>query len=228
MDYILHNFTSAHQYRNGYQLASSITPANPNDLHAIATTSPDSDSVIADIRYATIYSSTIPFSRPEAEAWFNILAAYHNAVCAIVAAEEAVAQIGEQSASAADRRNEVYRAWWTVADTLIKGYTGGARFASWTIPCLYVAGKYLRLFAIKADEAAAQASSNGEAVTGAGGVAYDEDLDVDSENEKLQDAARLINRIFACCIGDRSPVEESRKWALYYTANLMFKTYFKV
>ena len=27
---------------------------------------------------------------------------------------------------------------------------------------------------------------------------------------------------------DRAPLEESRKWGLYYTTNLLFKTYFKV
>jgi len=26
----------------------------------------------------------------------------------------------------------------------------------------------------------------------------------------------------------RAPLEESRKWAIYYTTNLLFKTYFKV
>jgi len=26
----------------------------------------------------------------------------------------------------------------------------------------------------------------------------------------------------------RAPIEESRKWAIYYIANLLFKTYFKV
>ena len=47
-------------------------------------------------------------------------------------------------------------------------------------------------------------------------------------NDKLEDAARQINRVFSLCVGDRSPIEESRKWGAYYIANLQFKTYFKV
>lgn len=34
----------------------------------------------------------------------------------------------------------------------------------------------------------------------------------------------LISRTYK----SRAPIEESRKWALYYTVNLLFKTYFKV
>ena len=33
-------------------------------------------------------------------------------------------------------------------------------------------------------------------------------------------------QIAECAV--RAPIEESRKWGLYYTTNLLFKTYFKV
>ena len=42
---------------------------------------------------------------------------------------------------------------------LIRGYTN-CGFEAWTVPCLYVAGKYMRIFAIKADEGAASTSGS--------------------------------------------------------------------
>jgi hypothetical protein len=57
-------------------------------------------------------------------------------------------------------------------------------------------GKYLRIFAIKADEGT---------VNGTGAISnFQDDLNPEAEkNEKLEDAARQLNRIFQLCLSDR-------------------------
>ena len=45
----------------------------------------------------------------------------------------------------------MYEAWKELTLQVIRGYTH-YEFENWTIPCLYVAGKYLLLFAIRADQ----------------------------------------------------------------------------
>jgi len=78
---------------------------------------------------------------------------------------------------------------------LIRGYNN-AGFEAWTVPCLYVVGKYIRTFAIKADE---------ETTVGTGAVTnFGDDINLEQEeNEKLQDAARQLNRVFQLCLSDR-------------------------
>ena len=93
---------------------------------------------------------------------------------------------------------KVFEAWKEVVNALIRGYTSNA-FAAWTIPCMYVAGKYLRNFAIKADEQLRRQEGNVVLTDGfqddiAGGL---------GKNDCLQDAARQVNRIFSVCITDR-------------------------
>lgn len=89
----------------------------------------------------------------------------------------------------------MYDGWKEVANQLIRGYTN-CGFEAWTVPCVYVIGKYLRIFAIKADEGA----SNG---TGTATV-FGDDFNPDAEkNEKLEDAARILNRIFSNFLSDR-------------------------
>ena len=64
------------------------------------------------------------------------------------------------------------------------------------MPCLYVVGKYLRIFAIKADEG----PTNGTGAT----TNYGDDLESEAEhNLNLEDAARQLNRIFTLCLSDR-------------------------
>ncbi len=77
---------------------------------------------------------------------------------------------------------------------LIRGYTN-CNFEAWTVPCLYVAGKYVRIFAIKADESM---KNNGNALHNF------QEADPDAgQNEKLEDAARQLNSIFNLCLNDR-------------------------
>lgn len=105
---------------------------------------------------------------------------------------------------------------------LIRGYTNHS-FEAWTIPCLYMAGKHLRLFAIRSDEERNSASTEN------GGVTLQDDFDPESEkHQQLEDCARQLNRIFNVCLSDRAPLADSRKWGIYYVINLLFKTYFRL
>lgn len=90
---------------------------------------------------------------------------------------------------------EVYESWKKVTNALHAGYTN-CGFEAWTVPCLYVAGKYLRVFAIKADESIA-------ARTGLVTNFQEESNPEGEKNAKLEDAARQLNRIFTLCLSDR-------------------------
>jgi COP9 signalosome complex subunit 12 len=82
---------------------------------------------------------------------------------------------------------------------LIRGYLN-AGFEAWTIPCLYVAGKNLRIFAIKADEERNRNNSLENAV----GSSFQDDFNPESEqNQKMEDCARVLNRVFNLCLSDR-------------------------
>jgi len=132
--------------------------------------------------------------KPEGHAWVDVFVAYWTVICKLQTTKAFTDQIESQIV----QWSRVYDAWKDVANALIRGYSNGA-FASWTIPCLYVAGKYLRIFAIKADEQAAM--TKGDVTFDAG--FQDDTTDTLSKNEKLEDAARQINRIFSLCLSDR-------------------------
>ncbi|KAI9837067.1 MAG: COP9 signalosome (CSN) subunit [Sarea resinae] len=218
MESIIANFRRAQIERNGPLLSTTISPIPPeSDPKALFHFyhSSNSASVDADIRYAVLYDQSpgLHITKIERQGWVDVYVAYWKAVGEILAAEK--------SGSNAEW-SKVYGAWKDVSNAIIRGYLSH-KFQAWTVPCLYVAGKYLRVFAIKADE---QAGKKGAINFTAG---FQDDIAGDfGKNEKLEDAARVINRIFTSCISDRAPVEDSRKWGLYYTANLLFKTYFKL
>jgi hypothetical protein len=78
---------------------------------------------------------------------------------------------------------------------LVRGYTN-CGFEAWTVPCLYVAGKHMRIFAIKADKEAGNTIGST--------TNFQDDFNPEAEkNEKLEDAARILNRIFTICLSDR-------------------------
>jgi hypothetical protein len=92
------------------------------------------------------------------------------------------------------------------ATAVARAFTNGG-WQNWLLPVLYEACKALREFAIRADE---EEKREGRA------------------GDKLEDAARHLNKMFTLCLADRAPLEESRKWGTYYIVGLLFKTYFKV
>jgi COP9 signalosome complex subunit 12 len=82
---------------------------------------------------------------------------------------------------------------------LIRGYNNHG-FEAWTIPSLYMVGKYLRLFAIKSDE-----ERNRNSLDPTAGEQIIQD-DVDPETFKqaqLRDCEQHLKRIFTLCLTDR-------------------------
>lgn len=104
---------------------------------------------------------------------------------------------------------------------------------------------HLRIFAIKADEERNNNTSLGNPTEM---ESYDDFDDPESqENQTLRDCCTRVNRVFNICLADRydilfsspdnysasdrvirAPLDESRKWGIYYIANLIFKIYFKL
>lgn len=88
-----------------------------------------------------------------------------------------------------------------MCSVLIRGYLSQG-FEAWTVPCLYVAGKHLRVFAIKADDE--RNSSGGGNSNENAGDTFQDDFDPESEKHQLlEDCARQLNRIFNLCLSDR-------------------------
>lgn len=82
---------------------------------------------------------------------------------------------------------------------LIRGYQNFG-FEAWTIPCLYVVSKHLRLFAIMADE---ERSSN-SVLDDSAAVTLLDDFDPDShKHQKQEDCAGVLSKVFSICQSDR-------------------------
>lgn len=82
---------------------------------------------------------------------------------------------------------------------LIRGYNNHG-FQAWTIPSLYMVGKYLRLFAIKSDEERSRNSSRSQAGT----TIIQDDFDADADKQsQLRDCEQHLKRIFTLCLTDR-------------------------
>lgn len=199
MDVVFANFRKAIDVGDGYLLASTLTPAAPrNDpglLYSIARSS-NAQTIQADVRYAIIYNDQVTLPRDESNAWLEVYVAYWKVVAGVLKCEE----LANQGRPIDAQWSVVYEAWRDVSNALIRGYSNNL-FAAWTIPCLYVAGNYLRSFAIKADEHASSGAMN---TTWNSSARNEEDLgDSSNQNEKLEDAARQINRIFSLCLSDR-------------------------
>ncbi|GAB7344292.1 hypothetical protein MBLNU457_2163t1 [Dothideomycetes sp. NU457] len=223
MDGIVRAFAQAQEEQNGYALAQTISPVPPNNdsgrLYAIYR-SVNAYSVQNDLRYAL---NSPHLDKGEVVAWVEVYVAYWKAVGAILAAEEAQ-NVGDhkEDGSSADW-TRVYESWKEVLNAVRRGYQT-SKFDAWTIPCLYVTSKYLRVFAIKADNSARHKKDN----NASGAIFGDDMVEEEANNEKLEDAARQINSIFGLCLSDRAPLEDSRKYGVYYIASLLFKTYFRL
>ncbi|KAM0459890.1 hypothetical protein ACHAPV_000138 [Trichoderma viride] len=218
MNDLFKGFAKAHAEQNGYLLAATLSPiatsVNPQRLRLISKSS-NSSSVKGDIKHF-IKSNTShqrSLDHEEVKGWVEVYAAYWNAIGDFVAVED-----GKSTWT------KVYESWKDLTSALIRGYNSFG-FEAWTIPCLYVVGKYLRLFAIRSDtERSRNAGDN------SGGAALIQD-DFDPETEKqsqLRDCEQHLKRIFTLCLNDRAPLEDSRKWGIYFIINLLFKTYFKL
>ncbi|CAG7941240.1 unnamed protein product [Penicillium nalgiovense] len=208
-------FKNAYLNGSGPELAAVLTPIAPSEdpgrLRSFYTFS-TAEYLSKDLSYGLFHGKSLKLPKAEQAAWVDIFAAYWEAIGEILRCEDRVSGASVVA---------VFSAWKKVANALIRGYSGPAGIPAWTLPCLYTVGKYMRTFAINADlEAASQGSA---------GFGFQDDIAADVEkNANLEEAARVINRMFTLCLSDRAPLEESRKWGIYNMTNLLFKTYFKI
>ena len=192
MDVVFEDFQQAHMLRSGPLLATTITPTAPLDDPTRLRRFFNSSSTFAiqqDIRAGLLaHSNTeLRFTKPEGTAWVDVYVAYWKAIGELLALSDGLRE----------SYAKLYEAWKDVANALIRGYTN-AGFESWTIPCIYVTGRFLRTFAINADDQSKDSNS------GKFSAGLQEDIAGElGKNEKLEDAARIINRIFTLCISDR-------------------------
>lgn len=96
---------------------------------------------------------------------------------------------------------KVYEAWKELTSVLIRGYNNHS-FPAWTIPSLYMIGKYLRLFAIKSDEERERLSQF-DTQTSFNALQDEFEPDVDKQGQ-LRDCEQHLKRIFTLCLNDRS------------------------
>ena len=224
MEVLFRDFQHANEEGSGPLLAATISPiAPPNYLNRLETIWKSTIYVSAerDIGSGLIKSSPGPIKYPNQEIniWSDIYLAYWKSIGEILVAQE--------KPNGADWSN-VYEAWKELANAVIRGYSSGA-LEAWTLPVLYMAGKHLRIFAIKADESAKK-SENGVDVD-MGGMQDDIAGDY-GKNVKLEDAARVINRMFTLCISDRYVVPNPKVFLkpplfdIFADLNLFIKSLF--
>ncbi|POS84446.1 hypothetical protein EPUL_002937, partial [Erysiphe pulchra] len=213
-------FQRSYSDGSGYDLSQTLSPLapswNPDRLRQIYQ-STNFQNVESDIRKHLMVEKNlgVRIQKEEADAWVAVYQTYWKAIGEILKLETAV------GTNLKVLWTNVFDTWKEMTLTLVRGFDKNL-FEAWTVPCLYVAGKYMRIFAIRADQVASkQISSNSRLQVN--------DVNFESkEQEKLEDAARILNKIFQVCLADRAPLEESRKWGIYYIINLLFKTYFKL
>ncbi|KAJ6144277.1 hypothetical protein N7470_008172 [Penicillium chermesinum] len=210
MGSLVTEFRTAYANESGAGLAAVFTPIappnNPNRLRSFyQSTNPTSQT--RDLKSALFQGKNLKISKGEQESWLEIFVAYWDAICEILKVEDR-----HPGANAVT----IFLSWKKLANMLIRGYS---TIPWWTLPCLYTVGKFLRIFAIKADTEVASGDS--------GSFGFQEDFGAET-NANMEEAARTINRMFTLCLTDRAPRETSRKWGVYETTNLLFKTYFKI
>ena len=205
MDILFQDFQTANEQGSGALLAATVSPTPPahylNRLESIWN-STNYASAERDIGHSLTNSMPGPIKFPSQEItiWTDIYVAYWKSLGQILAAQE-------HSNDNADW-GRCYESWKELSNAVIRGYTSGV-LEAWTLPVLYMAGKHLRVFAIKADESGKK-NENGLDMD-MGGMGDDIAGDY-GKNVKLEDAARVINRMFTLCISDRyvvNPVKEA-------------------
>lgn len=93
----------------------------------------------------------------------------------------------------------MYEAWRDLTSSLIRGYNSHG-FEAWTIPSLYMIGKYLRLFAIQSDEERKRSS----AAASSSSMLIQDDFDPEMDQQaQLRDCEQHLKRLFTLCLTDR-------------------------
>ncbi|MCJ1273100.1 COP9 signalosome (CSN) subunit [Puttea exsequens] len=224
MEVLFTDFQTASSTLSGPLLAATLSPISPphylNRLDAIHS-STNAASVSRDVAFGLTKSAhaSIQYPSPSIDTWTEIYSAYWYAIGSILAAEKSSARTTDWA--------RVYASWKDLVNAVIKGYTSGV-LEAWTLPVLYLVGKHLRVFAIKADESVGASGEGALVGTGVGVEGGLQEDIAEGRNGKLEDAARVMMRMFTLCISDRAPLEDSRKWGLYTTTNLLFRTHFRL
>ena len=178
-------FRTAYVKGSGTELAAVFTPiaypTNPGRLRSFYQFT-NHTYLHKDLKSSLFHGKNLKLAKAEQDAWVDVFAAYWDAVGDILKVEDR-----HPAASAVN----IFLSWKKLANALIRGYSS---IPAWTLPCLYVVGKFVRTFAIKADIEVASKSS--------GGFDFQEDL-VAEENANMEEAARIINRMFTLCLSDR-------------------------
>lgn len=87
--------------------------------------------------------------------------------------------------------------WKELTSFVVRGYTNHG-FEAWTLPCLYVMGKHLYLYAIKSDEEKSNTPMADK------DLALADDLDPEMDKSaQLRDSEQVLKRIFTLCLSDR-------------------------
>jgi hypothetical protein len=223
MQAALEPFLQAHAAEHGWGVADALSPIAPHDnpgrLYDFYRAT-NEHQVENEIRNALKHNKNSRLAPKEASAWTEIFVSYWRAVGELLRAEEASNQGRLRDRQLVD----VYEAWKELTNQIVRQISNG-NLRPWSLICMYNTANYLRMFAIKADEQLAKAKGN---VTISSGF-QDDIVSTVARNEKLEETARILNKMFSLCLGDRNQdMRESRKWGTYYMANLQFKTYFKV
>ena len=93
---------------------------------------------------------------------------------------------------------KVYEAWTELLNVVLRGYQNWG-FEAWTIPCMYVVCKHLRIFAMQADEE----RNNNSSFDDAAAILQDDFDPETNKRQKLEDCARVLSRVFMVCQTDR-------------------------
>ncbi|KXX82925.1 Protein CSN12 [Madurella mycetomatis] len=217
-----HEFAAAWSDNDGYRLARTLSPGVSTEKLMKIWRSQNAHDIKGTLGRG-LKNSPAGLKRPtnqEVQGWVEVYIAYWRAAGDILAARE----LSGDNKSVQSVWETVFKSWKELLIILIRGYHNHG-FEAWTIPCLYVVCKHFRLFSIQADEERSRNSAlDNNAVT-----TFQDDIDPETEkHEKLEDCARILNKVFTLCATDRAPLEESRKWGIYYIINLLLKTYFRL
>ena len=217
MDWLAGEFRTAYTQNNGPRLANTLLPPSHSpDIAALDSfyRTCDEYNIAESLRYIFQGQGQNRLKIPKAElnAWAEIYSNFWKF-------------LGDAITTRDDSkvRRRRYDSWKEMTNALIRGYNSG-HLDAWTLPCLYVAGRWLRAYAIEADQEEQEKGKDTSKIT----VIESDDIAATmAKSDTLEDAARVINRMFTLCMNDRAPIVDSRKWGLYYVTNLLFKTYFK-
>ena len=201
MDLLFADFQNAQANESGPFLAATLSPVPPpfnlHRLEAIYNTIPKATAEqTIGYNLTRSFTRTLKYPSPEVTVWTDIYVAYYRALGDILAAKDA-----DQKGLSTDHWVKVYSSWKILANNVIKGYNDGV-LQAWTLPVMYLVGKFLRQFAVKADESAKK-SDSGIAMDAMATLQDDIAGEEYGKNDQLEEAARTINRMFISCHSDR-------------------------